>query len=96
MILASIGISTWLVWGLIGVIGGYMAGRLIGSGQSMVVLNVVVGIIGAVIGGWVTISYFGQNDQGQTLSLVGSVIICGLLLWVLNIFVKGRDEPDED
>ena len=73
MILADIGLTTWLVWGLIGAIGGYMCGRLLTS-----------------------MMWFGENDYGQTISLVGAVAVCAVIMWCLSFIFrkKGTDEDD--
>ena len=78
MILADIGLTTWLVWGLIGAIGGYMCGRLLTSG------------------GLSFMMWFGENDYGQTISLVGAVAVCAVIMWCLSFIFrkKGTDEDD--
>ena len=65
MILAGIGLTTWLVWALIGAVGGYMCGRLMTSGGVPAAVNVAVGIASAIGGGYAFIRWFGENDYGQ-------------------------------
>lgn len=90
MITASISASTWLVWALVGVVGGYMSGRLLGSGNKGVVARVVIGIAAAIGGGLALMGWAGENDYGQTISLVGSVVACGIVLWLVQLVCNKR------
>ncbi|MCH5319858.1 MAG: GlsB/YeaQ/YmgE family stress response membrane protein [Paramuribaculum sp.] len=92
----TIDFSNWIVWGAIGIIGGYMTGRLLRSGGLSTFWNVIFGIIGAVGGGYAFVIWFGENYYGQTISLLGSVAVCAIVLWLLNlIFPKKKNEEDD-
>ncbi|MFA4085735.1 hypothetical protein [Paramuribaculum intestinale] len=93
MILAGIGLTTWLVWALIGAVGGYMCGRLLTSGGVSAAVNVAVGIASAIGGGYAFIRWFGENDYGQTISLCGAVVVCAVVLWCLS-FIFRRNGGD--
>lgn len=80
-----IGLIVWLV---IGGICGWLASMIMRTdAQQGVILNVVVGIVGAVIAGWI----FGAGiNQGITVmtfvySLIGAVI----LLAIVNLVRRG-------
>ena len=93
MITAAIGATDWLVWALIGVIGGYMAGRLLTSGGMALVLRVIIGIAAAIGGGYAFLMWFGENDYGQTLSLV---VVCGIVLWLISLIFRSPDTPEDE
>lgn len=95
MILAEIGTTNWLVWGLIGIIGGYMAGRLLTGGGGAMWVRIIVGIIAALAGGYAFMAWFGNNDYGQTISLVGSVAVCAIVLWLVSIIFKSHPSDDD-
>jgi len=81
------GIIMWLVIG--GVIGWLASIIMRTDGQQGILLNVVVGIAGAFIGGLI-LSRGSINDAGLTLysflvSLIGAII----LLAVINLFRRG-------
>ncbi|HPD87548.1 MAG TPA: GlsB/YeaQ/YmgE family stress response membrane protein, partial [Proteiniphilum sp.] len=44
---------SWLGWIIIGAIAGWLAGRLMRGGGFGLLVNILVGIAGSVIGGWV-------------------------------------------
>lgn len=75
------GILTWIV---LGGIAGWIASIVMGKNASMGVLaNIVVGIVGALIGGFV-FNLFGANDvSGFNLySLLVAVVGSVVLLWL--------------
>ena len=83
-----------IIWLVVGGLIGWVASMLMRTdAQQGVILNVVVGIVGAMIGGWLLAPMFGagtinQNDFSLAslgISLLGAVI----LLAIVNIFRRG-------
>jgi len=77
-----------IVWLVVGGLIGWVASILMGTdGRQGVVLNVVVGIVGAVLGGWLLSGVFGagsinQGDfsvAGLMVSLLGAIILLFLV-----------------
>ena len=84
-----------LVWLVIGGLVGWVASLIMKTdGQQGVFLNVVVGIVGAVVGGFLISPLLGSSTinqgnfslPGLLVSLVGAII----LLAVVNMFRRGR------
>ncbi len=84
----------FIVWLVIGGLIGWVASMLMRTdGQQGVILNVVVGIIGAFLGGWLISPMVGVGtiNQGNfsigalAVSLVGAVI----LLAIVNLVRRG-------
>jgi uncharacterized membrane protein YeaQ/YmgE (transglycosylase-associated protein family) len=84
-----------LVWLVIGGLVGWVASMIMRTdGQQGIFLNVVVGIVGAVIGGYFISPMLGSSTinqgnfsiAGLFVSLVGAVI----LLAVVNLLRRGR------
>ena len=78
----------FLIWLLLGGLIGWAASIFMGTnGRQGIVLNVVAGIVGAVLGGWLLSGLFGsstinQGDfslSGLFVSLVGAVILLALV-----------------
>jgi|GEM_PF-610716 len=80
---ASLGATPWIVWTVIGIVGGYMAGRLLRPDLSTA-LYLVVGIVGAIAGGWCYTLIFGVTDEDIYISLLSSAVVCGIFLWVAS------------
>jgi uncharacterized membrane protein YeaQ/YmgE (transglycosylase-associated protein family) len=81
------GIIVWLVMG--GIVG-WIASMIMGNNARQgIILNVVVGIVGAVLGGWLIGPLLGAgsiNDGITVMSFVVSLIGAVLLLAILNLF----------
>jgi uncharacterized membrane protein YeaQ/YmgE (transglycosylase-associated protein family) len=84
----------FIIWLIIGGIIGWLASLLMRTdGQQGLILNVVVGIVGAMIGGWfisplVGVSTINQDNfslAAMSVSFVGAVI----LLAIVNLFRRG-------
>jgi uncharacterized membrane protein YeaQ/YmgE (transglycosylase-associated protein family) len=85
----------FIIWIVVGGLIGWIASIIMKTdGQQGLFLNVVVGLIGALIGGWLisplvgagTISDSAFNVGSLVVSLVGAI----LLLAVVNLLRRGR------
>lgn len=83
-----------IIWLVVGGLVGWIASMIMRTdAQQGVILNVVVGIIGALLGGWLLAPMFGtgtinSNDfslPGLLVSLLGAVI----LLAIVNLVRRG-------
>ena len=80
------GILAWLV---VGLIAGWLAGRVMKGGGFGLVGDIVVGIIGAFIGG-LLLSIFGLGSQAGFLgSIVVAFVGAVILLWLLRLVSGG-------
>ena len=75
----------FILWIVFGALVGWIASMIMGTNAEQgALLNIVVGIIGAVLGGWI-MSFFGQGGvQGFNLysfvvALIGSCVLIGLV-----------------
>ena len=85
----------FIVWLLVGGIIGWIASKVMNTdAQQGVILNVVVGIIGAFLGGMLisplvgvpTINQNAFSIGAMAVSLVGAII----LLAIVNLFRRGK------
>ncbi len=84
----------FIIWLVVGGLIGWVASMIMRTdAQQGMILNVVVGIVGAMLGGWLLAPMFGvgtinSNDfsiGGLGLSLLGAVI----LLAIVNLIRRG-------
>lgn len=80
-----------IIWLIIGGIIGWLASIIMGrDAQQGILLNIVVGIVGAIIGGYIagggSINSNMYDPRAWIFSLVGAVI----LLAVINLVRRGR------
>ena len=84
------GILSWLV---IGLIAGWLAGNVMGGGGYGVVGDIIVGIIGAVVGGYLAANLLNMPDAVNGIN-VTSIIVAFVgalvLLFVLRLFSGNR------
>ena len=83
-----------IIWLVVGGIIGWLASLVMKTdGQQGMILNVVVGVIGALIGGWLLSPLLGAGTLNQgDLSLMGLLVSFGgaiILLLVVNLFRRG-------
>lgn len=69
---------------LIGILAGWVAGKIMRGGGFGLVVNLVVGIIGGLLGGWL-FGLFGLIPVGSIGSFITSVIGAIVLLWLVFI-----------
>ena len=83
-----------IIWLIVGGVVGWLASLIMRTdGQQGIVLNVVIGIVGAFLAGWfiapmVGVGTINQNNfslASVLVSLVGAVI----LLAIVNLFRRG-------
>jgi uncharacterized membrane protein YeaQ/YmgE (transglycosylase-associated protein family) len=83
-----------IVWLVVGGIVGWLASIVMKrDAQQGIILNVIVGIVGALLAGWLISPLVGVGSINDGLSigsflvsLVGAVI----LLAIVNLFTRGR------
>jgi uncharacterized membrane protein YeaQ/YmgE (transglycosylase-associated protein family) len=82
----STGLIAFLI---IGAIAGWLAGILMKGGGFGLWGNMVVGVIGAFIGGWV-FSLLGISAGGMVGSIVTATIGAAILLYAVRVIKKGK------
>ena len=75
----------WVLFILIGLIAGALAGRVVsGHGYGMLG-DVVVGILGAFLGGWMFATFMGVAGSGFLVSLFVAFVGAVVLLWMVRL-----------
>mgnify|MGYP001014794464 FL=1 len=77
----------WIWWIIIGAVAGWLAGKLMRGGGFGFLVNLLVGIAGGVIGGWV-FGLLGITAGGDIGSLVTALVGAILLLWIISLFKR--------
>jgi uncharacterized membrane protein YeaQ/YmgE (transglycosylase-associated protein family) len=84
-----------IIWLIAGAVIGWLASRIMGtSGQQGLILDIVVGIVGALLAGWFLTPLFGISTINQNnfslpallVSLLGAII----LLAIVRLIRRGR------
>ncbi|NYS62029.1 GlsB/YeaQ/YmgE family stress response membrane protein [Vreelandella salicampi] len=81
-----------IIWLIMGGLVGWIASKIMGtSGQQGIILNVVVGIVGALIGGFLIGPILGAgsiNEGISVMSFIVSLIGAIILLAILSFFQR--------
>ena len=84
----------FILWLIVGGIVGWLASLIMKTdAQQGIILNVVVGIVGAFIGGWLISPLVGAgtiNEGFSIASLLVSLVGAVILLAIVNLFRRGR------
>lgn len=79
-----------LAWALLGLIAGYLASLLVGGGKGLV-MDLILGIVGAFVGGFI-MSYFnnapvtGFNLYSVLVATLGAVVV----LLIYHTIMRGK------
>ncbi|MEC5162472.1 putative membrane protein YeaQ/YmgE (transglycosylase-associated protein family) [Janthinobacterium sp. CG_23.3] len=85
----------FIIWIVIGGILGWLASMIMKTdAQQGIFLNIVVGIVGAFLGGWLLSPLFGAGtinaDDFSLVSLFVSLLGAIVLLAIVNLFKRGK------
>lgn len=85
---------SFILWLIVGGIVGWLASLIMKTdAQQGILLNVIVGIVGAFLGGWLISPLVGMGtiNEGFSIgSLVVSLLGAIILLAIVNLFRRGR------
>ncbi|AKV59493.1 GlsB/YeaQ/YmgE family stress response membrane protein [Corynebacterium riegelii] len=76
----------FLGWIIIGGLAGWVASRIQNRNAQMGIgLNILVGIVGGLIGGWLlTLAGIQVSDRGSIFSFLTCLLGAVVLLWIVN------------
>ena len=76
----------YFIWYIIiGILAGFIAGKVMRGGGFGILINLLVGIAGGLLGGW-GFGLLGIATAGILGSLIPSVAGAILLLWIVSLF----------
>ena len=79
-------ILTWIVLGLV---AGWLAGMFMKGGGYGIIGDIVLGIVGALLGGWISSAVFGWDVTGFNLSSVLIAFVGACILIAIYRAVAG-------
>jgi uncharacterized membrane protein YeaQ/YmgE (transglycosylase-associated protein family) len=78
----------WVMAIIIGALAGWIAEKIMKTDQGLL-LNIVLGIVGAVVGNFLLMLIFGATMGGIIGQLIVAVIGACLLIWIVRA-IRGR------
>lgn len=79
---------SWLAWIILGLIAGFIGSKLVNKTGEGLLLDIVLGVVGAIVGGYLFGLFGGSGVTGLNIysllvAVVGSVVV--LLLSLIHI-----------
>ena len=79
-----------LWWIIVGLIAGFLTGKIMSGGGYGPVMDIVVGIVGAILGGFIMRSLGFAGQGGLVYSIFVAVIGAVILTLLLRLVTRGR------
>ncbi|MBC9246443.1 GlsB/YeaQ/YmgE family stress response membrane protein [Paracoccus sp. 11-3] len=71
----------WILSIILGAIAGWIAEQLMKSEHGLL-MNIILGIVGAVVGNWLAVTIFGATMGGAIGQIIIAVIGACILIWL--------------
>ncbi len=82
---------SFLAWIVLGLIAGWIGSMLVNKSGEGVLMDIVLGVIGAVLGGWLFNTFGHSGVTGLNLySLLVAVVGAVVVLFLYHLVVRGR------
>src|SRR5271168_4939929 len=82
---------SWIGWIIIGLLAGWIAGHLTRGRGFGCIVDIIVGLIGAVVGGWI-FTKLGIVAWGFWGSLAAATLGAVVLVAIARLFAGGRSD----
>ncbi|MED5814801.1 GlsB/YeaQ/YmgE family stress response membrane protein [Mycolicibacterium sp. 050232] len=83
--LTSVG---WIGYIIIGAIAGWIAGKIVDGGGQGILMNIVIGVIGALVGGFLLSFFLDTASGGWWFTLFTAILGSVILLWLVGMVRK--------
>lgn len=78
-------------WIVLGLIAGFLGSKIVNKTGEGVILDIVLGIVGAIVGGWLFTVFGAQGVTGFNIySMFVAVVGAVIVLWVYHAIVGRR------
>jgi uncharacterized membrane protein YeaQ/YmgE (transglycosylase-associated protein family) len=80
----------WIGYIIIGALAGWIAGKIVKGGGSGLLMNIVIGIVGALIGGFLLSFFVDTAGGGWWFTLFTAILGSVILLAIVGKFQSNR------
>ena len=77
----------FIYWILVGLVAGWLAGKVMKGGGYGIVADIILGILGAIVGGWV-FGLIGFSAHGLIGSILVAFVGAVILVWIARKLKK--------
>lgn len=80
----------WIGYIIIGAIAGWIAGKIVKGSGSGILMNIVIGVVGALIGGFLLSFFLDTAGGGWWFTLFTAVLGSVILLWIVGLVTRKK------
>lgn len=80
-------LTSLIWWIVVGLIAGWAAGKIMKGGGYGTLMDIVLGIVGGVVGGWL-LGLFGIQAGGLIGSILVAIVGAVFLIWISRMIKK--------
>ncbi len=81
----------WIAWIILGLIAGFIGSKIVNKSGEGIFLDIILGIVGAIVGGWLFTLFGAQGVTGLNIwSIIVAVIGSIVVLWIYHAVVGRR------
>jgi uncharacterized membrane protein YeaQ/YmgE (transglycosylase-associated protein family) len=80
-------LTNLIYWIVVGLIAGWAAGKIMKGGGYGTVMDIVLGIVGAVVGGWL-LGMLGISAGGLIGTILVAIVGAVFLIWLSRMIKK--------
>ena len=77
-------------WIVLGLIAGFIASKIVNKRGEGVILDIVLGIVGAVVGGWLFSKFGAQGVDGVNIYSMFVAVVGAIIVLVIYHAATGR------
>jgi uncharacterized membrane protein YeaQ/YmgE (transglycosylase-associated protein family) len=82
---------SFIAWIVLGLIAGFIASKIVNKSGEGVLLDIILGIVGSVLGGWLFQTFGMPGVSGVNLySILVAVVGAIVFLFIYHALVRGR------
>jgi uncharacterized membrane protein YeaQ/YmgE (transglycosylase-associated protein family) len=82
-----------IAWIIIGIVAGWLTGKIMKGSGFGAIMDMVVGLVGALIGGFLSekLGFGGVGEHGLIMSILIAVVGAVILTWLIRLVTGGRE-----
>ena len=81
---------SFLAWIVLGLIAGFIASKIVNKTGSGLLMDILLGIVGAMVGGWLFNTFGGAGVTGLNLYSMLVAVVGAVLVLVIYHAIRGR------
>jgi uncharacterized membrane protein YeaQ/YmgE (transglycosylase-associated protein family) len=80
----------FISWIIVGLIAGWLTGKIMGGGGKGVLMDIIIGLIGALVGGYLMKLFGFASEGGYIYTIFVAVLGAVLLTWIYRKVTAAR------